>query len=142
VGTYSHEEIVALVVALSQHSRTAVPDLLRAFGEYLFAYFARSYPDMVGARSNVFSFLSGIEEVIHSEVRKLYPDAELPRFDVEHPADGTMVMVYRSSRHFEDLCEGLIRGCISHFGESIAVSRSTLGEGSSQAERFELVRAG
>lgn len=140
VGTYSHEEIVALVVSLSQHSGIAVPDLLKAFGEYLFAQFALSYPQMISARADVFSFLSGIEDVIHSEVRKLYPDAQLPRFDIEHPAKGTMIMVYRSIRHFEDLCEGLIRGCIKHFGESISLSRITIGEGPGRAEQFELTR--
>ena len=39
VGTYPHEEIVALVVALSQRSGLAVRDLLLAFGEHLFGRF-------------------------------------------------------------------------------------------------------
>ena len=44
VGTYPHDEMVALVVALSARSGAAVPDLLRAFGEYLFGRFVQGYP--------------------------------------------------------------------------------------------------
>jgi len=141
VGTYPHEEMVALVSALSSRSGTAVPELLRAFGEYLFGRFVKGYPAFFEGRTDAFSFLAGIEDVIHAEVRKLYPDAELPRFEVEHHDDHRLVIIYSSGRHFEDLAEGLIAGCISHFGRSATLRRETLGEGPQRRERFLLERA-
>jgi len=140
VGTYPHEEMVTLVVALSARSGAAVPDLLRAFGEYLFGRFVKGYPAFFSGQQDAFAFLAGIEHIIHAEVRKLYPDAELPHFEVEHHDDRRLAIVYSSGRHFEDLAEGLIRGCIAHFGRPAVLRRETLGEGPQRRERFLLER--
>jgi hypothetical protein len=140
VGTYPHEEMVALVVSLSRHCGIAVADLLKVFGEYLFAHFTRAYPSFFAAQSDAFSFLAGIEAVIHSEVRKLYPDAELPRFEIQRSTEDTLVLAYSSNKHLEDLCEGLIRACCAHFKERISLSRQANGEGDSRVERFTLTR--
>lgn len=141
VGTYPHDEMVALVVALSARSGAAVPDLLRAFGEYLFGRFVKGYPSFFSGQHDAFTFLSGIESIIHAEVRKLYPDAELPTFEVEHHDDSRLVIVYASGRHFEDLAEGLIRGCIAHFGRPATLRRETIGHGAQRRERFLLERS-
>lgn len=87
-----------------------------------------------------FCFLSSIEGIIHTEVLKLYPDAELPRFHIEHHDAKRLSMRYESMRHFEDLAEGLITACVLHFGECIRVSRETVGSGDSRQERFILIR--
>lgn len=141
VSSYPHEEMVALVVALSARSGMAVKDLLLAFGEHLFGRFVAGYPSFFVGVNDAFTFLAGIEEIIHAEVRKLYPDAELPKFDIEHHDEQRLVLVYDSRRHFEDLAEGLMRGCIKHFGGDISVDREVMGEGSERRERFVLTRA-
>ena len=51
-----------------------------------------------------------------------------------------LVLVYDSRRHFEDLSEGLMRGCIAHFGGGIAIQREVLGDGDHRKERFVLTR--
>lgn len=140
VGTYPHEEIVALTMALAQRSGLAVRDLLLAFGEHLFGRFVQGYPAFFANVGDALTFLAGIEEIIHAEVRKLYPDAELPRFDIEHHDPGRLVLIYDSGRHFEDLAEGLMRGCIAHFGGGIDIAREVLGEGAARRERFILTR--
>jgi hypothetical protein len=43
IGTYSHTEMANLVVNLSHQSNIPVPDLLRAFGGYLFETFTKTY---------------------------------------------------------------------------------------------------
>jgi Haem-NO-binding len=141
VGTYSHSEIVAMVVALSQRSGLAVPDLIRTFGQHLFGRFVLAYPSFFNGVNDAFQFLSGIEDIIHAEVLKLYPDAELPRFIVEHHDARKLVLLYQSPRHFEDLAEGLIHGCVAHFGEPIHIEREATPAGA-QAQRFVLTRQG
>lgn len=140
VGTYPHEEIVSLVVALSQRSGAPVADLLQAFGEHLFGQFVKGYPAFFAGTNDAFTFLAGIEDIIHAEVRKLYPDAELPKFEVEHHDPQRLVLVYDSRRHFEDLAEGLMRGCVKHFGGGIAIERVVVGDGAARRERFTLTR--
>lgn len=126
VGTYDHTEIVNLVVTLSKETKTEVPDLLKAFGKYLFGILIRSYPQFGEGISSSLDLLESIEEYIHVEVRKLYPDAELPRFECSRPKDGQLRMLYESSRHFEDLCEGLIQGAIDHYNETATIEREAL----------------
>ena len=125
VGTYDHAELVALVVALSKRTSTPVPTLVKAFGTYLFGRFRAGYPSFFTNVTGVLPFLAGIEDVIHAEVLKLYPDAQLPRFECTLLPDG-LEMVYFSPRHFDDLAEGLIEGAVAHWGGEYAVSRQVL----------------
>jgi hypothetical protein len=140
VGTYPHEEMVAMVVALSKRSNIAVPDLLKLYGEHLFSRFVVAYPSFFTPKIGAFEFLAGIEDVIHAEVLKLYPDAQLPRFQVEYQDGQKLVLVYQSPRHFEDLAEGLIHGCLSHFGEPIGVARELVEKDGQRLERFVMTR--
>lgn len=140
VGTYPHSEIVSMVVALSQRSGLAVPDLVRTFGEHLFGRFVLAYPGFFTGVTGTFEFLSGIENIIHAEVLKLYPDAELPRFIVEHHDAHRLVLLYQSPRHFEDLAEGLMHGCVAHFGEPIRIERETNTATATAGQRFTLTR--
>ncbi len=122
VGTYPHQEIIALVDALSAETQTPAADLVRIYGKHLFGRFALAYPRFFDGITDSFQFLGGIENVIHAEVRKLYPDAELPTFEVE-AAPGRLTLTYFSDHPFADLAQGLIEGCIQHFGESVSVQR-------------------
>lgn len=138
VGTYDHGELVSMVVALSQRSGMPVPALVHAFGAHMFGRFHSLYPGFFSGIHSAVDFLDGIETVIHTEVRKLYPDAQLPSFDCVRRPDG-LDMVYASPRHFGDLAMGLIEGAIAHFGDPVTVRRVDLPDG---AIRFELRNIG
>jgi hypothetical protein len=140
VGTYAHEEFLLLVARLAEHTGTAPPDLQRRFGQYLFRRFLENHPQYFDGMDSAFDFLKKVEDHIHVEVRKLYPDAELPSFYYESPRPDCLYLTYQSSRPFASLAEGLIRGCIEHFGESIEVKIKDLSKGQGNAARFLLIR--
>ncbi len=140
VGQYDHHELVKMVVELSARTGVAVPDLVRTFGEYLFGRFHQGYPHLFAGMGSAFQMLSSIESIIHPEVRKLYPDARPPRFDIGGDGVNVLEMTYRSDRHFGDLAEGLIRACIAHFDERISLVRETLVEAPGSVIRFVLTR--
>ena len=140
VGTYDHREMVALVASLSAATQIPVPELLRSFGQHLFTRFVHGYPEFFLIPVDAFEFLLGIEHRIHSEVRKLYADAELPSIHCHVPDREHLVLEYRSARALGDLAEGLIRGCIDHFGESIGVQRQDLPGAAATHVRFMLTR--
>ncbi len=123
VGTYPHNEIVNLLAKLSEMTGLAVGDLLKAFGSHLFGRFHKLYPVFFEGIDNAQQFLATIEDVIHVEVRKLYPDAELPRFDATHANADCLELIYRSDRHMGDLAEGLIEGCVRHFAVPHRIER-------------------
>lgn len=130
VGTYDHREMVALLVQLSSMTGKPVPDLLRAYGNFLFGQFARLYPVFFQGVTSSLAFAGQIDGVIHVEVLKLYPDAQLPRFETLSRSPDEMKLVYRSDRHLGDLAEGLLEACIAHFGEqgSVTLKRENLQE--------------
>lgn len=122
VGTYDHQEIVQLVVELSRRSEIPVPDLLRTYGEFLFGRFVLLYPKFFGEIDSALDFLEKVENYIHVEVKKLYPDAMLPRFDTTRIDENNLSMVYLSERHLQDVAHGLILGCCKHFGDECEVT--------------------
>ena len=85
-----------------------------------------------------FDLLQSLNNLIHREVAKLYPDAELPRFDVIERSADRLTLVYESRRPFADLAEGLIRACGHHFGQNLTVARENLPADGPIRVRFTL----
>ena len=139
VGTYDHGEIIALVGALSAKTQQAVPDLVKAFGQHLFNTFVKVHPDFFVGSSNAYDFLEKVDSYIHVEVRKLYPDADLPTLTCNRPDPSTLVIDYASERGLADLAHGLIEACVSHFGESVKLERTDL-DPPGTAATFRLTR--
>ncbi|WP_157269492.1 heme NO-binding domain-containing protein [Azohydromonas aeria] len=137
VGTYPHAELVRMVVALGQITGVPLGDLIALFGGHLAKRFKQLFPAFFAEQPDLFSFLASIDSHIHIEVRKLYPDAELPSFPVESRDAQRMTLLYRSQRCFEDLAEGLILGCARQYGESVRLRRETLD---GQGTRFVIER--
>jgi hypothetical protein len=142
IGTYDHNEILTLVTKLSEITTIAVPDLVQAFGKYLFGRFRDGYPVFFEGVDTAFQFLKNIESYIHVEVRKLYPDAELPSFEYSSPSPDVLIMTYSSTRPFGALAKGLVEGCIAHYQEHIDSKIEDLSQGQSKQLRFTLTKQG
>lgn len=128
-GYYDHTEIVKLTMSLSKVSKMPPGDLLFAFGDYLFSDLYRMRPELAAFAKTSFDLISSIDSVIHPEVLKLYPDAQLPKFETIGRDDDSLSIVYRSSRHFDKLAEGLMNGCFTHFEEHISIVMLPYEEG-------------
>ncbi len=123
VGSYSCDELMTLVRGFSAQSGIPGSELQRLFGHWMMNSFVRHYPDFFVGRTGSLDMLSAIEDEIHVEVRKLYPDADLPNFDIVRPDENSMQMTYRSPRPLADFCQGLIEGCVEHFSETAEIDR-------------------
>lgn len=130
VGTYPHSELVDLLIALEQEVAIPIPALLQVYGEFLFDKLIGGFPEITKDCQCSRDLLKALDGVIHVEVQKLYPDAQLPRFRAVDLADGSMDMHYLSDRHMEDLAEGLLRGAFSHFKEAVELTRHSAADGS------------
>lgn len=123
VGTYDHSEIVALVTQLSAASGMDVSVLIKVFGEHLLGRFYVLFPDFFAEIDDVPTFLSRVDGYIHVEVRKLYPDATLPKITTQWLDEDRFELTYKSDRMMGDLAEGLIEGAIAHFGKPYDCAR-------------------
>ena len=133
-GTYPTCEMANLVATLSQCTHTPVADLLREYGRFLFQTFITNYHHFILAAPDAFSFLSSVEDYIHVEVKKLYPEAELPQFLITRLDERTLRMVYQSSRLLGDLAYGLIEGTLAHYQEKATITQLALTEDGSRVE--------
>lgn len=138
VLSYDHNEMITLVALLSQKTKIPVKDLLKTYGERLCGRFSVLYPDFFTGASSTLDFLETVENHIHVEVRKLYADAEVPSFQTERKSNKIMHMLYRSTRPFADLAEGLIIGTAHHFGETLELEREDWKDGDFHCARFSL----
>lgn len=121
VGTYPATEMFALIGELSKETGMNGGQLQEAFGRYLFPRFAEGYPKLVEDSKGALEFLASIENYIHVEVLKLYPDAELPRFETKRMDDNTLEMIYHSKRRMSHFALGLIHACGEHFNTPVDV---------------------
>jgi len=131
VGTYEHGEMVELVTQLHKKSKIEVPTLLKEFGKYLFGTFKKNYGGFFEKAEDSFTFLESIEHYIHVEVRKLYPDAELPRFESKRIGEKRLELVYYSERRMSDFAEGLIEKTLVHYDEKGKISKELLEQNGS-----------
>ena len=132
IGTYEYSEMVQLLTHLSQSSGKDLPFLLKEYGKYLFGTFQKNYPDFFSSAPDLFTFLESIDQHIHVEVLKLYPDAELPKFETERMDDQSMEMVYTSSRRMGDFAMGLLEKTMEHYNEPCNIEQVKLKEDGSQ----------
>ena len=139
VGTYDHAEMVTLVSSLATVVEVGVPDLLKEFGRHLLKQFVIKFPPFFNGITSTFEFLPKVDSFVHVEVKKLYPDAELPTFSCAFPTSDQLQMTYESDRNLFDLAEGLILGCLEHFGEQMKIVRSSV-TGNPRATLFTITR--
>jgi len=127
LGNYPDEEFVRLLGALSVQSGKSDREALKWFGQLAIPFLAQRYPELFAAHKGIRSFLLSLNDVIHAEVRMLYPDADVPVFEFETPvgaaAHDTLIIHYRSKRRLCQLAEGFIAGAAEHFRERVTVTQ-------------------
>ncbi|MHA6327073.1 heme NO-binding domain-containing protein [Roseivivax sp. CAU 1753] len=123
VGNYPCSELIKIVMAFSDHSGLSADTLQLKFGHWMMDFFAEHYPEFFVEKSCAFAFLEAVDQEIHVEVKKLYPDAELPRFETERQGEDRLKMVYYSPRPLHAFCQGLIEACLARFGQEASIKR-------------------
>ena len=139
VGNYPHGEMLKMLDEL--HGAVGLPhkELIMAFAEWLFSTFLKVHPEFFERVNGSFDFLFGIETVIHSEVRRLYPDARLPDFVCERRTETELVMDYPHGGPCRQL-ESLIQAASAHFGEKVEIIREAGPTEDGRSARFILKR--
>ena len=121
IGTYSFSEMLQLLQNLNANTGISIDDLLLVYAEHFFSVIENSYPGLLATYKDPIEMLSSIENHIHIEVRKIYPDAELPVFIVEEKTENTLIMVYKSSRAMHHFGLGLMNKTFEHFNSSAEI---------------------
>jgi hypothetical protein len=121
-GSYPFQEMVALISALTTATGQSLPTVLESFGTHCFESWVSYAPQFFSKSRDLFDILEGIDNFHEVEVRKLYPDAELPSFVPEARTEKVLLLGYHSCKPLAPLALGVIRGAAAHVGQTVALS--------------------
>lgn len=124
LGNYPHEEFVELLEAAEPYTGETGRDAQKWFGRRALHQFTRKHPHLFEPHDSTLSFAGSLNDVIHPEVRKLYPEAPVPTFDIdEAPPRGDLVIAYESPRGLCSFAEGLLLGTADTYDEALVVEQ-------------------
>lgn len=121
LGNYPDEHLFKLVGAASTALNKSPNEIVRWFGAKAMPLLARKYPPLFSRHTTTRAFILTLNSIIHPEVRKLYPGADVPDFEFDTTSPDTLVMHYWSKRKMCALAEGLSEGAAEHFGETVSI---------------------
>jgi len=119
LGSYPDGDLLRLVAAASAALKLPPDEVVRWFAQQALPLLARKYPGFFQAHRSTRPFLLTLNDIIHPEVRKIYPGADVPEFGYDTSMDKVLVMSYRSPRHFCAFAQGLVEGAAAHYGEGV-----------------------
>jgi hypothetical protein len=111
---------------------------VRWFGREAVPLLRRRYPDLFAPHADARSLVLALNEIIHPEVRKLYPGAVTPEFEYDTRDPGALRMRYTSPRRMCAFAEGLIEGTAALYGEAVTMRQTACMHRGDPACLFEL----
>lgn len=123
LGNYPDADLYRLVGAASQALGADAADIVRWFGREALPLLAARVPEVFRPHTSTRAFVLTLNDIIHPEVRKLYPGADVPDFDFETSDSGHLRMTYRSHRRLCTFAEGLIEGAARYYGERVEIAQ-------------------
>lgn len=134
IGTYKFSEMLALLTNLSNLTQITINDLLYVYGLHFFDVLFKNYAEIFEMYSGPLELLSSIEKHIHVHVRKIYPEAELPRFEIKEMKENKLEMIYYSSRSMYSFALGLMEKTFQHYGLSATITFNLLKSDGSEVQ--------
>lgn len=132
---YDYDELLTLARIVSRGDGVTPGDTLCEFGAYLFERLTLLCPAFRGRGDDALTFLEEIE-ALGGEIN--LDGAEMQCLKCRMVSMGVLQVEYASVRNLADLVEGLLHGCIEHFGGGVTVERHDLPGAPGRSARFTL----
>ena len=134
LGNYDDDELVGIIQALPDDCGSGLDARLRWVGRHSVPYLVAAFPHFFEG-IDLRGFLPALNHMIHPEVRKLYPGATPPDFDIEDDGGPEISLRYVSTRQLCWLAEGFTLGVAEHLGESVSITQpSCMHDGSAHCD--------
>lgn len=119
LGSYPDEDLNRIVAAAASALHLPPQEIVRWVGRKSLPQFVLRFPHFFTPHTNTRPFVLTLNGIIHPEVRKLYPGADVPEFEFDTSSPDVLIMRYRSHRKMCAFAQGLIEGAGEHFGEDV-----------------------
>lgn len=105
---YPYEHMQRMVEVLVERTGKSANALLHEIGRYLFARLADDYRELLIEQEGLLNLLTWVDSELDDRVKKVNPDATIPRFTVLSRTDTAMRLHYYSTRDLHALAEGVM----------------------------------
>jgi Haem-NO-binding len=120
LGDYPDAELSSVVQALADELGLPANDVLVVGGTLAFPVLVTRHSYVMEGLKTWKDVLIHLGDIIHPEVRKIYPRADAPEFVIT-AVEGGVHLEYFSKRRLCRLAEGLVRGTGDWFSTPVAV---------------------
>ena len=124
LDTYPDAVLRKLVAAVGKRAHKTPGEALQWFGRHAMPLLASQFAHLFAAQTSTRSFILTLNDIIHPEVRRLYPGADVPVFDFDTSTPDALTLGYHSPRKLCALAHGFIEGAADHYGETVDVEQS------------------
>lgn len=124
LGSYPDEDLGKLVRAAASALGLPADEVIRWFGRQAIPILADRYPEFFEPHESTRPFLLTLNDIIHPEVRKIYPGANVPTFDCDTSDPHRLLMGYRSPRRLCALAEGFVEGAAALYRENVRLRQT------------------
>ncbi len=138
-GNYPYEELVSITTRLSELVDLSVETLIEGYARQLFSRIVMLYPKITDGFRSVLEFISVVDTFIHPEVKKLYPEAELPTFHLVSLEKNRLVIDYYSTKPLYPMAVGLMLGASDYFKQTIEVDYEINALSYESSARFTVI---
>ncbi len=125
LGSYPDEDLFAILAEAARLLGSDPQTMLREVAEGAMQLLAKRYPHFFDPHRDTLSFVLTLNDIIHPEVRKLYPGAQVPTFSYEQHSSTALTMGYSSERRLCLLAEGFVTGAARHYGQQVVIEQSS-----------------
>lgn len=123
LGSYPDSELMAIVAAAADLLGVDRDAVLREVAGGAIPLLATRYPHFFTPHADATRFVLTLNDIIHPEVRKLYPGAIVPRFSFTEHSPESITMKYESERQLCALAEGFVTGAATHYGQTVVINQ-------------------
>ncbi|EAR20357.1 heme NO-binding domain-containing protein [Nitrococcus mobilis] len=123
LGSYPDADFLKLVATAGATFGKSNDEIVRWFGRGALSLLAERYPHFLMPHTQTRAFLLTLNDIIHPEVRKIYPGADVPVFDFDTSKKSSLAIGYNSARKLCAFAEGMIEGAAAHYGEQVEIAQ-------------------
>lgn len=138
ISSYPDEHLYQLVSAAADLTGKQANEIVQWFGSKALAHFATRYPHFFAPHRSGRDLVLTLNRIIHPEVRKIYPGADVPDFDFDVSSEEVLGLTYRSKRKLCAFARGLIEGSAAHYGERVAIDETSCMHNGADCCRFQI----
>lgn len=124
LGSYPDAELVQLVQAAAAQLDKSPAEILQWFGRRSMSVLSQRYPAFFEPHTTARTFILSLNSIIHPEVRKIYPGADVPEFEFDDSNTDVLLMGYQSHRRLCALAHGFIEGAADFYGETLSLNHA------------------